>query len=154
MAMKRSRSPDPDDAPGAARSADSGDEPRPALKRSGSMRDLAKAPVTALPFTRSGLSGCLDDLGLGGGNGSTLFAPLTEHFPDALARAQAVVPKAAAAAAVTACGWVPASFRRGEGAIEESAPASSSEGASSPREERASEKCRDSARSTQSPFTM
>ena len=69
---------------------DSGGQSQPAMKRSGSCRDLGKAHlVTGVPLERSGLSGSLDDLGLGLGFGrSQVLQPVNESHPMALQRAQ------------------------------------------------------------------
>ena len=55
------------------RDAEAGDESseslhgRASMKRSGSLRDLGMAPhMSGVPMTKSGLSGCLDDMGLSG----------------------------------------------------------------------------------------
>ena len=55
------------------RDAEEGDESSesqhggPSMKRSGSLRDLGMAPhMSGVPMTKSGLSGCLDDMGLSG----------------------------------------------------------------------------------------
>tara|TARA_B110001452_G_scaffold230506_1_gene206924 strand:+ start:1592 stop:2233 length:642 start_codon:yes stop_codon:yes gene_type:complete len=60
------------------------------MKRSGSCRDLGKAHlVTGVPLQRSGLSGSLDDLGLGLGFGrSQVLQRVNESHPVALQRAQ------------------------------------------------------------------
>lgn len=67
-----------------------GHSQQPALKRSGSCRDLGKAHlVSGLPLERSGLSGSLDDMGLGLGFGrSQLLYPVSEAHPKALQKAQ------------------------------------------------------------------
>lgn len=69
---------------------DSGGQSQPAMKRSGSCRDLGKAHlVTGVPLQRSGLSGSLDDLGLGLGFGrSQVLQRVNESHPVALQRAQ------------------------------------------------------------------
>ena len=67
----------------------------PSMKRSGSLRDLGMAHhMSGVPMTKSGLSGCLDDMGLSGLGDSPHVRKVNEEFShlDAVPGSPAMAP--------------------------------------------------------------